>query len=43
MEDDASVKQCLVMVELAAQLAAVDPELARAYAAIDAGDTDGEA
>ena len=27
MEDDASLKQCLVMVELAEQLAAIDPEL----------------
>ena len=35
MEDDASLKQCLVMVELAEQLAAVDPELAEAYAADD--------
>jgi malyl-CoA/(S)-citramalyl-CoA lyase len=32
MEDDASVKQCKVMVELAEQLAARDPELAKAYA-----------
>jgi malyl-CoA/(S)-citramalyl-CoA lyase len=32
MEDDASVKQCRVMVELAEQLAAKDPELAKAYA-----------
>ncbi len=31
MEDDASVKQCRVMVELAASLAADDPELAAAY------------
>ncbi|MFM9226308.1 MAG: HpcH/HpaI aldolase/citrate lyase family protein [Actinomycetota bacterium] len=31
MEDDASVKQCKVVVELARQLAARDPELARAY------------
>ncbi len=35
MEDDASVKQCKVMVELAEQLAAKDHELARAYAAVD--------
>jgi malyl-CoA/(S)-citramalyl-CoA lyase len=35
MEDDASLKQCLVMVELAEQLAAIDPELAEAYAAIE--------
>ncbi len=32
MEDDASVKQCRVMVELAEQLAARDPELAKLYA-----------
>jgi malyl-CoA/(S)-citramalyl-CoA lyase len=31
MEDDASVKQCHVVVELARQLAARDPELAGAY------------
>ena len=30
MEDDASLKQCLVMVELAEQLAAIDPELKEA-------------
>jgi malyl-CoA/(S)-citramalyl-CoA lyase len=35
MEDDASVKQCRVMLELAEQLAARDPELAKAYAAIE--------
>ena len=35
MEDDASVKQCKVMLELAEQLAARDPELAKAYAAVD--------
>jgi malyl-CoA/(S)-citramalyl-CoA lyase len=35
MEDDASVKQCLVMVELAEQLAKVDPELKRQYDAIE--------
>ena len=34
MEDDASLKQCLVMVELAEQLAAVDPELKKKYDAI---------
>jgi malyl-CoA/(S)-citramalyl-CoA lyase len=33
MEDDASVKQCRVMVELAEALAAKDPELAKSYAA----------
>jgi malyl-CoA/(S)-citramalyl-CoA lyase len=31
MEDDASVKQCRVVVELAKQLAARDPELAKTY------------
>jgi malyl-CoA/(S)-citramalyl-CoA lyase len=31
MEDDASVKQCRVMVELAASLAEDDPELAALY------------
>ncbi len=35
MEDDASVKQCRVMVALADELAAIDPELAQQYAAID--------
>jgi malyl-CoA/(S)-citramalyl-CoA lyase len=35
MEDDASLKQCLVMVELAEQLAAVDPALKEHYDAID--------
>lgn len=35
MEDDASLKQCLVMVELAEQLAAIDPDLKAAYDAID--------
>jgi len=34
MEDDASVKQCRVMIELADELAARDPELAELYAAI---------
>ena len=34
MEDDASLKQCLVMVELAEQLAAIDPELKARYDAI---------
>jgi malyl-CoA/(S)-citramalyl-CoA lyase len=32
MEDDASLKQCRVMLELAERLAANDPELARLYA-----------
>ena len=31
MEDDASVKQCHVVVELAKSLAARDPELAATY------------
>jgi malyl-CoA/(S)-citramalyl-CoA lyase len=35
MEDDASVKQCRVMVDLADQLAKVDADLARQYAAIE--------
>ena len=35
MEDDASLKQCLVMVELADQLAAIDPELKAQYDAIE--------
>jgi malyl-CoA/(S)-citramalyl-CoA lyase len=33
MEDDASVKQCRVVLELAQRLASTDPELARLYAA----------
>ncbi len=33
MEDDASLKQCLVILELADRLAANDPELAELYAA----------
>lgn len=32
MEDDASLKQCLVILELADRLAATDPELAELYA-----------
>ena len=35
MEDDASLKQCLVMVELAEQLAAIDPDLKEQYDAIE--------
>jgi malyl-CoA/(S)-citramalyl-CoA lyase len=35
MEDDASLKQCLVLVELAEQLAAIDPELKAAYDAVE--------
>ena len=31
MEDDASCKQCLVMLDLARELAARDPELAELY------------
>jgi malyl-CoA/(S)-citramalyl-CoA lyase len=34
MEDDASLKQCLVLVDLAEQLAERDPELKKLYAAI---------
>jgi malyl-CoA/(S)-citramalyl-CoA lyase len=37
MEDDASVKQCKVMLDLAEQLAARDPELAKRYAAAEEG------
>ncbi|WP_409484565.1 HpcH/HpaI aldolase/citrate lyase family protein [Arsenicicoccus dermatophilus] len=39
MEDDASLKQCLVMVELAEQLAAIDPELKAAYDEVRAAAT----
>ena len=35
MEDDASLKQCLVLVELAEQLAAIDPNLKEQYDAIE--------
>jgi malyl-CoA/(S)-citramalyl-CoA lyase len=35
MEDDASLKQCLVLVELAERLAAIDPELKAAYDAVE--------
>ncbi len=35
MEDDASVKQCRVMVALADELAAIDPELKKQYDAIE--------
>ena len=38
MEDDASLKQCLVMVELAEQLAKIDPDLEQQYAAIEVDD-----
>ena len=37
MEDDASLKQCLVMVDLAERLSAVDPELKKQYDAIEVG------
>jgi malyl-CoA/(S)-citramalyl-CoA lyase len=37
MEDDASLKQCLVMVELAEALAAIDPELRKQYDEIEVG------
>jgi malyl-CoA/(S)-citramalyl-CoA lyase len=36
MEDDASLKQCLVLVELAEELAEIDPDLKVQYDAIDA-------
>jgi malyl-CoA/(S)-citramalyl-CoA lyase len=36
MEDDASLKQCLVLVDLAEQLAARDPELRALYDGISA-------
>ena len=36
MEDDASLKQCLVLVELAEQLAERDPELRKLYDGVDA-------
>ena len=37
MEDDASLKQCLVVLELADRLAANDPELAALYAGAGEG------
>jgi malyl-CoA/(S)-citramalyl-CoA lyase len=37
MEDDASLKQCLVMVRLAEELARIDQGLAEQYAALDPG------
>ncbi|HEX2705433.1 MAG TPA: CoA ester lyase [Candidatus Lustribacter sp.] len=37
MEDDASLKQCRVLLELAEQLSALDPGLASAYAGTPAG------
>ena len=36
MEDDASLKQCLVMVRLAEELAAIDPVLQAQYDSIPA-------
>jgi malyl-CoA/(S)-citramalyl-CoA lyase len=39
MEDDASVKQCRVMVALADELAAIDPELKKQYDAIETDET----
>ena len=36
MEDDASLKQCLVLVKLAEQLAEIDPELKAQYDALEA-------
>lgn len=41
MEDDASLKQCLVILELAERLSANDPELAELYA-VSAADGEGE-
>jgi malyl-CoA/(S)-citramalyl-CoA lyase len=38
MEDEASLKQCLVMVALAEQLVEIDPELRTSYAALDEED-----
>jgi malyl-CoA/(S)-citramalyl-CoA lyase len=43
MEDDASLKQCLVMVALAEELAAIDPELRQRYDAIDTTDEEAAA
>lgn len=40
MEDDASLKQCLVLVELAERLAEVDADLKEQYAALDEDDDD---
>src|SRR3954454_2650199 len=37
MEDDASLKQCLVLVELAEELSRIDPKLKELYAAIPDG------
>ena len=38
MEDDASVKQCQVMVALADELAAIDPDLKEQYDRIEVAD-----
>ena len=38
MEDDASLKQCLVILELAERLSASDPELQKLYAAVPAAE-----
>ncbi len=37
MQDDATVKQCRVMLDLATMLSASDPQLAAAYAGVEAG------
>jgi malyl-CoA/(S)-citramalyl-CoA lyase len=42
MEDDASLKQCLVIVELAERLARTDPDLAALYAAAPQTEGNGE-
>ena len=42
MEDDASLKQCLVIVELAERLSRTDPELAELYAAVGPTPQEGE-
>jgi malyl-CoA/(S)-citramalyl-CoA lyase len=42
MEDDASLKQCLVIVELAERLSRTDPELARLYAAVPGAEGSGQ-
>ncbi len=41
MEDDASLKQCLVMVQLAEELAEIDPELKKQYDAIEVPEESG--
>ena len=41
MEDDASLKQCLVILELAERLSANDPELAALYAEVTSGGESG--